>query len=78
MKILFLLFIHRNPTPFGNKDETLLGVEWKPVNGSSPHDVPYLNIDKGIEMKENPDAQRLEFWDKLYDKYNGNSLSNTV
>lgn len=70
--------IFSNPTPFGKDDDALHGVVWKSVNGTDVMNVPYLNINAKMEMKMNPDPDRLKFWDNLYVKYNGNTLSNTV
>uniref|UniRef100_A0A336MQG4 Carboxylic ester hydrolase n=3 Tax=Culicoides sonorensis TaxID=179676 RepID=A0A336MQG4_CULSO len=67
-----------NPTPYGKDDDALNGVTWKPVNGTDVMNVPFLNINAKNEMKLNPDPDRLKFWDNLYMKYNGNTLSNTV
>lgn len=53
-----------NPTPKGA--DNLLNVLWKPVGRNR---LNYLNIDMELSVGENPEAERMEFWDKLYDDY---------
>lgn len=64
-------FSFRNPTPFGKDDDALQGITWKALNSTDSGTVPYINIDKNLEMKVNPDEERLSFWDKIYEKFNG-------
>ena len=67
--ILFLSF--SNPTPFGKDDDVLQGVKWTPLNSTDSGNVPFINIDKNLEIKLNPDNERLSFWDRIYEKFNG-------
>lgn len=83
LKVLFRVLrshfpFNRNPTPFGPNDDSMKGLIWKNVNATDVMNVPYLNINAKMEMKMNPDSERLKFWDSLYKKYNGNTLANTV
>lgn len=54
-----------NPTP--EIDETLNGLQWKPVSKNT--DISYCVIDKKLEMKENIEKERIDFWDKVYAEY---------
>lgn len=54
-----------NPIP--SKDE-LLNVDWKPI---TKNHFQYLNIDKELSIgtDEIPEANRMKFWDSLYEQY---------
>ncbi|KAG5670711.1 hypothetical protein PVAND_000957 [Polypedilum vanderplanki] len=62
-----------NPTPKGKADQ-LLNLEWNPINSTSPYQIPYLDITTMLEMKKNPEQERMEFWDDLYEQYNGDFM----
>lgn len=67
-----------DPTPDKN-DGDKLPFKWLPVkmvnkSTSSPVDIEYLEIDKRIEMRQNPDADRIEFWKNQYLRWNGDFL----
>lgn len=69
--IINLLVIHSNPTPLGRSDP-VLAVDWLPINvQSSAEPVTYMDISGNLEMKRNPEENRLRFWDRMYEKYNG-------
>lgn len=53
-----------NPNP--QESDDLLNIEWEPVGKDG---LNYLNIDKDLSIGVNPEAERMEFWDRLYDKY---------
>lgn len=53
-----------NPNP--KKVDELLEIEWKPVADKEYH---YLNIDEELSTGVNPDAERIAFWDQLYDDF---------
>lgn len=55
---------HGNPTP--EPDETLNSVKWKPVAADN---IEFLDIGNELTMIGNVDAERLKFWDELYDAY---------
>lgn len=63
----------RDPTPLG-KDDNTLAVKWEPIKSSSPYEIPYLDFTTRLEMKMNPEADRMEFWDDLYQQYNGDFM----
>lgn len=68
-----LVLFHRcsNPTPHGRSDP-VLGVEWTPLSSSNVSDpVPYLDINGNLEVKRDPETNRLRFWDDMYERYNG-------
>ena len=33
--------------------------------------VPYLDINGSLEARINPEANRQQMWDEVYEKYNG-------
>lgn len=35
------------------------------------NDIPYLDITSKLELKKQPEHERMEFWDDLYEQYNG-------
>ncbi|XP_053681974.1 juvenile hormone esterase [Sabethes cyaneus] len=61
---------HSNPTPLGSED-TLLGVRWPNVIPHTMTELPYLDITSELVPQNNPEAERLHFWDAKYAKYNG-------
>jgi len=65
------IFNYSNPTPMGKEDPTL-AVSWDPV--STPYQLPYLDISNRLELKRNPEPLRMEFWDELYQQYNGDFM----
>lgn len=54
-----------NPTP--ELDEKLDRAIWKPVSNGSVD--AYCVIDKVIEMKDNEEKDRVDFWHKVYEDY---------
>ena len=36
--------------------------------------MPYLDITAHLEQKFNPEAERKEFWDDIYEQYNGDII----
>ncbi|XP_053622030.1 juvenile hormone esterase isoform X2 [Plodia interpunctella] len=52
-----------NPTPDENKYIT---VEWLPVNKDHLY---YLNLGEELSLGTNPDKEKMEFWDDLYNKH---------
>ncbi|CRL07130.1 CLUMA_CG020125, isoform A [Clunio marinus] len=62
-----------DPTPLGNGDESL-SIKWEPVKTMQPYQIPYLDITNKLEMKRNPETERMEFWDDLYEQYNGDFM----
>lgn len=52
-----------NPNPKGDE---ILEAEWQPVAKGELH---YVNIDKELSTGVNPDAERIAFWDNLYENY---------
>lgn len=69
-----------NPTPDAGADEKdKLTFQWKPVEPVSQHSVKpvkldYLDIGENIEMRTNPDRERMDFWRQEYLKWNGSFL----
>lgn len=68
--LIFFLYPNSDPTPIGKEDQSL-AIKWDPIQSSSPNQIPYLDINARLEMKRNPEAERMEFWDDLYQQYNG-------
>lgn len=56
---------YSNPVPNNTKDD-VLNIEWKAVAKS---ELNYLNIGDELNTGVNPDAERMKFWDKLYEDY---------
>lgn len=56
------------------KEDKSLGFQWEPVNSSTPYKLPYLDIAAHLEMKVNPEPERMEFWDDIYTQYNGDVM----
>lgn len=55
--------MYRNPTPNNQP------VEWQPVTSAT--DVNFLDIsNEGLNLAQNPHFKAVEFWDKLFVKYN--------
>lgn len=54
-----------NPNPQNNEDERL-NIDWKPV---TKDEMNYVNIDEQLSSGINPEAERVAFWDSLYDCY---------
>uniref|UniRef100_A0A182T8U6 carboxylesterase n=1 Tax=Anopheles maculatus TaxID=74869 RepID=A0A182T8U6_9DIPT len=62
-----------NPTPA--HDESLHFC-WTPVpvmdpNSPEPFQLPYLRINPEPQMAIDPDKERMAFWQKVYDRFNG-------
>lgn len=56
------------------KDDQTLAVQWDPIKSTAPYQIPYLDITKKLELKMNPEPERMEFWDDLYEQYNGDFM----
>lgn len=61
------------PTPLG-KDDTSLAVKWESVKSTTPYQIPYLDITARLELRNNPEPERMEFWDDIYQQYNGDFM----
>nr|WEQ60888.1 esterase [Phaedon brassicae] len=48
-----------NPTPSGNN----LNITWQPADEKT---VNFLDIDKDLEVKSNPESDRIELWRKIF------------
>lgn len=33
--------------------------------------VPYMDINGNLEMRHDPERNRLHYWDSVYERYNG-------
>lgn len=53
-----------NPAP--EEKDVFVNVVWKPVMTG---ELNYVNIGKELSAGVNPDADKIAFWDRLYDKY---------
>ena len=62
--------LFRNPTPLARDDRTL-AINWDPISKTSTNEIPYLDITSKLELKKQPEHERMEFWDDLYEQYNG-------
>lgn len=73
-KILILCVHLRNPTP-SNMEDNLIMTTWSPINPNNVmHDLRYMDITDTLEMKSNPELERQQFWDYMYEHYNGNAI----
>ncbi|KAL9693981.1 hypothetical protein quinque_013266 [Culex quinquefasciatus] len=61
---------YSNPTPYGAND-AVVGLHWPCLIPNSMTDLPYLDVTNSMTARHNPDAERLRFWDRTYEKYNG-------
>lgn len=52
--------------PNSKTKDGLLDVEWKPV---ARNEINYLNINEELTNGVNPDAERIAFWDELYEGF---------
>ncbi|XP_022916274.2 cocaine esterase-like isoform X1 [Onthophagus taurus] len=55
-----------NPTP--SKDDLFNNQIWEPVNADTDHTTCF-EIDKKINIIENPHREDVEFWEKIYSEY---------
>ncbi|CAO1433136.1 unnamed protein product [Diamesa hyperborea] len=62
-----------NPTPNG-KDDPTLAIKWDSMDPRNPNQMPFLDISAHLEQKMNPEAERTEFWDDIYEQYNGDLI----
>ncbi|XP_013097162.2 juvenile hormone esterase isoform X1 [Stomoxys calcitrans] len=63
-----------NPTP-SNLNDDLLTTSWLPVNGEGAmNNLTYMDITTHLQMKNNPELERQQFWDYMYEHYNGNAM----
>lgn len=53
-----------NPNP--RTPDELIQIEWEPVGKNG---LNYLNIDKELSIGVNPDAERMNFWEQLYENF---------
>lgn len=62
------------PTP-SNQHFEFVWLPIKRIDNNSTFNLDYLNIavDR-IEMQRNPHEQRMNFWRKMFDKFNGGFL----
>jgi acetylcholinesterase len=59
---------YHDPTP---DHANPLNIKWNPIkSGSNTIDIDYLRIDEKFEMKTNLYKHRMDFWRKIYKKYN--------
>lgn len=56
------------------KDDTSLAVKWEPIKSTNLNQIPYLDITTRLELKTNPEPERMEFWDDIYQQYNGDFM----
>ncbi|XP_058812191.1 juvenile hormone esterase [Topomyia yanbarensis] len=59
-----------NPTPFG-PDDPLMRTRWPCVIPHTMTELPYLDITTTLTPRNNPEQERLRFWDETFTKYNG-------
>ncbi|XP_058467327.1 juvenile hormone esterase [Malaya genurostris] len=59
-----------NPTPHG-RDDLMASTRWPCVTPHSMTELPYLDITSSLTPSNNPEPERLRFWDETYAKYNG-------
>lgn len=74
-KTFLCLKFSSDPTPDTDDLDNVLPVKWEPVaNFNETHVVNYLDITSRLEMRDNPETERLSFWDDMYMHYNGNVM----
>ena len=60
-----------NPTPADNNP---LDISWDPVN-SNDDDLNYMILSENPHMAKNIHEDRIQFWTKVYEKFNGSLLN---
>ncbi|XP_054740374.1 esterase B1-like [Anastrepha obliqua] len=63
---------HGEPTPQNSNVAKELGFTWTPVRDASEGDyskLDYFIIDRKCSMRQDPDKDRMEFWDEIYRTY---------
>jgi len=67
-KIITVLSASSNPTPAVSN---LTPVIWEPATADT---AKTLVIDSELKMENGFEKNRMDFWDKLYEKYTGSPL----
>ncbi|XP_073818275.1 juvenile hormone esterase isoform X2 [Musca autumnalis] len=63
-----------NPTPPQLNDD-LLTTTWSPVDPNGVMEsLSFMDITTNLQMKANPELERQQFWDYMYEHYNGNAM----
>ncbi|XP_050321068.1 esterase E4 isoform X1 [Bactrocera neohumeralis] len=63
-----------NPTP-QNVEDTMLTTNWTPINPQTVmEDINYLDISVNLNMRSNPESERQQFWDYMYEHFNGAAM----
>lgn len=52
--------------PNSKENTEILKVEWKPV---MKDELNFINIDEELTVGVNPEAERMAFWDRLYENF---------
>ncbi|XP_053962251.1 esterase E4-like [Anastrepha ludens] len=67
-----------NPTPKNSDIAKELGIAWTPVKRPMESDdwkLDYLSIDRKCSMQQDPDNDRIQFWQNVYKKYKAKDYS---
>lgn len=56
------------------REDSTVAINWVPIDSSTMDDMPYLDITSKLEVKKHPEQERMEFWDDLYEQYNGDFM----
>ncbi|XP_058988325.1 juvenile hormone esterase isoform X2 [Musca domestica] len=63
-----------NPTPPHLNDD-FLNTTWSPVDPNGVMEsLSFMDITTNLQMKNNPELERQQFWDYMYEHYNGNAM----
>uniref|UniRef100_A0A1A9X418 Carboxylic ester hydrolase n=1 Tax=Glossina brevipalpis TaxID=37001 RepID=A0A1A9X418_9MUSC len=63
-----------NPTP-AHKEDNLINTVWLPINPDSVMDnLNFMDISATLDISRNPEFERQQFWDYMYEHYNGNAM----
>lgn len=53
----------------------MLTTNWAPINPQTVmEDINYLDISVNLKMRSNPESERQQFWDYMYDHFNGAAM----
>ncbi|XP_054737779.1 uncharacterized protein LOC129244191 [Anastrepha obliqua] len=69
---------HGNPTPKNSDIAKESGIVWTPVKrpmGGDDCKLDYLSIDRKCSMQQDPDNDRIQFWQNVYNKYKAKDYS---
>ncbi|XP_037897614.1 esterase B1 isoform X1 [Glossina fuscipes] len=63
-----------NPTP-AHRVDNLINTIWLPISPDSVMDnLSFMDISATLDVRKNPEFERQQFWDYMYEHYNGDAM----